>query len=57
MYYTASATATEIIIAPSNPLVSVGTILALPHVRQLITQRNVPAIAISPIVGGAAIKS
>lgn len=49
-------TATGIVIAPSNPLVSVGTILALPEVRQIITQRRVPAIAISPIVGGAAIK-
>ncbi|NBU63136.1 MAG: 2-phospho-L-lactate transferase [Chloroflexia bacterium] len=49
-------TAAGIIIAPSNPLVSVGTILGLPHVRQLISQRHVPAIAISPIVGGAAIK-
>ncbi len=49
-------TATGIVIAPSNPLVSIGTILALPDVRQIITQRRVPAIAISPIVGGAAIK-
>jgi LPPG:FO 2-phospho-L-lactate transferase len=49
-------TATGIVIAPSNPLVSVGTILALPEIRQIITQRHVPAIAISPIVGGAAIK-
>ncbi len=48
--------ATGIVIAPSNPLVSVGTILALPNVHQLIAQRHVPAIAISPIVGGAAIK-
>lgn len=49
-------TATGIVIAPSNPLVSVGTILALPEIRQIITARRVPAIAISPIVAGVAVK-
>lgn len=52
----ALATATGLIIAPSNPFVSVGTILALPGVRQALMQARVPRIAISPIVGGAAIK-
>lgn len=49
-------TAAGIIIAPSNPFVSVGTILALPGVRHQLMQATVPRIAISPIVGGAAIK-
>lgn len=48
--------ASGIIIAPSNPFVSVGTILGLPGVRDVLQTSPVPRIAISPIVGGAAIK-
>ena len=48
--------ATRICIAPSNPIVSVGTILALPGMRDFFTTRTVPVVAVSPIVGGAAIK-
>lgn len=50
------ANATAIIIAPSNPVVSVGPILAIPGVREAISSTTAPVIAISPIVGGAAIK-
>lgn len=50
------ANAQHIIIAPSNPLVSVGTILGLPGVEAAVRNRSVPAITISPIVGGKAIK-
>jgi LPPG:FO 2-phospho-L-lactate transferase len=52
----AIANAQHIIIAPSNPLVSVGTILGLPGIREQLRNRHVPAITISPIVGGKAIK-
>lgn len=45
-----------IIIAPSNPVVSVGPILAIPEVRTALTTTNAPVVAVSPIVGGAAIK-
>jgi len=45
-----------LIIAPSNPFVSVDPILALPGVRQAISQSTVPVIAVTPIVGGEAIK-
>ncbi len=48
--------ASGIIIAPSNPFVSVGTILALPGIRNQLMNARVPRIAISPIVGGSAIK-
>lgn len=54
--HAALANAHNIIIAPSNPLVSVGTSLALPGIRDKLTQRKAPAITISPIVGGKAIK-
>jgi LPPG:FO 2-phospho-L-lactate transferase len=48
--------AEAILIAPSNPIVSVGTILALPGVRAALAATNAPVVAVSPIVGGAAIK-
>ncbi|WP_298820999.1 2-phospho-L-lactate transferase [Chloroflexus sp.] len=48
--------AEAIIIAPSNPVVSVGPILAIPGVRAAIAATAAPVVAISPIVGGAAIK-
>lgn len=45
-----------IIIAPSNPFVSVGPILALPGVAAEWRALRVPVVAVSPIVGGAALK-
>ena len=46
-------------IAPSNPLVSVGPILAVPGMREAIAAaraRGVPVAAVSPIIGGRALK-
>lgn len=48
--------AEAILIAPSNPIVSVGTILAVPGVRAALEATSAPIVAVSPIVGGAAIK-
>lgn len=48
--------AEAILIAPSNPIVSVGTILAVPGVQAAIAATPAPVVAVSPIVGGAAIK-
>jgi len=48
--------AEAILIAPSNPIVSVGTILAVPGVRAALETTGAPIVAVSPIVGGAAIK-
>jgi LPPG:FO 2-phospho-L-lactate transferase len=48
--------AEAILIAPSNPVVSVGPILALPGVREALRATHAPIVAVSPIVGGAAIK-
>lgn len=45
-----------IVIAPSNPLVSIGPIRALPGVDQILAERRDRTVAVSPIVGGAAIK-
>ncbi|HEY8385590.1 MAG TPA: 2-phospho-L-lactate transferase [Porticoccaceae bacterium] len=45
-----------IIVCPSNPFVSVSPILALPTVKERLRASKAPVIAVSPIVGGQAIK-
>ena len=45
-----------IVICPSNPFVSIGHIINVPGVTEAICQTDVPIIAISPIVGGRAVK-
>lgn len=44
------------IIGPSNPWLSIDPIMAVPGMRELILERNIPRVVISPIVGGEAIK-
>ena len=51
--------AERIVVAPSNPLVSIAPILAIPGMRAAIDaarERAVPVIGVSPIVGGRALK-
>ena len=55
----AIGTAGMLVIAPSNPVVSVEPILGVPGVRQAIVaagRRGTPRVAVSPIVAGAALK-
>jgi len=52
----AIAQARAILVCPSNPVVSVGPILAVPGVREAIAGAGVPVVAVSPIVGGRPIK-
>jgi LPPG:FO 2-phospho-L-lactate transferase len=52
----AIAGADVIVIAPSNPLVSIGPIRALPGIDELLSARRERVVAVSPIVGGAALK-
>lgn len=52
----AIAEAEAIILAPSNPIVSIGAILSVPGVREALRETAAPIVAISPIVGGAPIK-
>ncbi|HEX5946206.1 MAG TPA: 2-phospho-L-lactate transferase [Acidimicrobiales bacterium] len=52
----ALATAGTVIVAPSNPIVSIGPVLAVPGIRETVTGRRDSVIAISPIVGGRALK-
>jgi LPPG:FO 2-phospho-L-lactate transferase len=48
--------ADTIIVCPSNPIVSIGTILSLKGVRNSLRETKAKVVAISPIVGGAPIK-
>jgi LPPG:FO 2-phospho-L-lactate transferase len=52
----AIAEADAIVIAPSNPLISIGPILAVPGVRNKLSGRRDRVIAVSPLVGGKSLK-
>ncbi len=52
----AIADAELIVIAPSNPFISIWPILAVAAVRDAIERRSVPCIAVSPLVAGRAVK-
>jgi LPPG:FO 2-phospho-L-lactate transferase len=45
-----------VVICPSNPFLSIDPILSLPGVREALRNCNAPAIAVSPIIGGQAVK-
>ena len=48
--------ADAIVIAPSNPFLSIDPLLAVLGVREALTESGAPIVAISPIIGGAAVK-
>jgi LPPG:FO 2-phospho-L-lactate transferase len=48
--------ADAIVLCPSNPVVSVGPILALPGMTEALASSSAPKVAVSPIVGGRALK-
>ena len=52
----AIAQADLVVIAPSNPIVSIAPVLAVPGVRDAITARRDDVVAVSPIIAGAALK-
>ena len=45
-----------LLIAPSNPYVSIAPILAVPALRDALERRRVPCVAVSPLIGGRAVK-
>jgi len=45
-----------LLIAPSNPYLSIGPILAVAAIREALAARRVPAVAVSPLIGGRAVK-
>ena len=50
------AEADAIVIGPSNPVISIGPILALPGMREALAGAPAPVVAVSPIVGGRSLK-
>jgi LPPG:FO 2-phospho-L-lactate transferase len=52
----ALAAADLVVIAPSNPYVSIWPTLAVAGIRDALAARTVPAVAVSPLVGGRAVK-
>ncbi|TML30665.1 MAG: 2-phospho-L-lactate transferase [Actinobacteria bacterium] len=45
-----------VLIAPSNPYVSIAPILAVERIRSALERRRVPCVAVSPLIGGKAVK-
>ncbi len=52
----AIAGAERVVVAPSNPIVSIGPILAVPGVADALAARRADVVAVSPIVAGAALR-
>jgi LPPG:FO 2-phospho-L-lactate transferase len=52
----AIAAARAIVIGPSNPLISIGPMLAIPDLRRALAQRGCPLVAVSPLHRGAVLK-
>lgn len=52
----AISNADRIVICPSNPLISIGPILAVPGIREALRTRKKDVIAVCPIVGGKSLK-
>ncbi len=52
----AIAAADVVLFAPSNPVVSIGTILALPGVSETIRETAAPVVGVSPIIGGRPVR-
>jgi LPPG:FO 2-phospho-L-lactate transferase len=52
----AIAMADLVLLAPSNPVVSIGPILAVPGVRDALVDSAAPVVGLSPIVGGAVVR-
>ncbi|MFN8173831.1 MAG: 2-phospho-L-lactate transferase [Solirubrobacteraceae bacterium] len=52
----AIAAARAIVIGPSNPVISIGPILAVPGMREALSSSPAAVVAVSPLVGGAVVK-
>ncbi len=52
----AIATADIVLLPPSNPVVSIGTILAVPGIEAAVRETAAPVVGVSPIVGGAPVR-
>lgn len=52
----ALTTADVVVLPPSNPVVSVGTILAIPGIRDALAATDAPVVGVSPVIGGAPVR-
>ncbi|GAA4046768.1 2-phospho-L-lactate transferase [Agromyces indicus] len=52
----AIADADVVLLAPSNPVVSIGTILAVPGIREALAATAAPVVGVSPIIGGRVVR-
>ena len=52
----AIADADVVVVPPSNPVVSVGTILAIPGIRDALRTTSAPVVGVSPVIGGAPVR-
>ena len=52
----AIAAADVVLLPPSNPVVSIGTVLAVPGIREALVASSAPVVGVSPIVGGAPVR-
>jgi LPPG:FO 2-phospho-L-lactate transferase len=52
----AIAAANLILIAPSNPVVSIGTVIAIPGIRDALAAASAPVVGVSPIIAGAVVR-
>ncbi len=52
----AFATADVVLMPPSNPVVSIGTVLSVPGMREALLSSSAPVVGVSPIVGGAPVR-
>jgi LPPG:FO 2-phospho-L-lactate transferase len=50
------ASADVVLVAPSNPVVSIGTILGIDGVREAVSASPAPVVGVSPIIGGAPVR-
>jgi len=52
----AIASADVVVLGPSNPVVSIGTILNIPGIRDAVRSTPAPVVGVSPIIGGAVVR-
>ena len=52
----AIASADVVLFAPSNPVVSIGTILGIPGIRDAVRATSAPVVGVSPVIGGAVVR-
>ena len=52
----ALASADVVLLAPSNPVVSIAPILAVPGIREAVAQGGAPVVGVSPVIGGSPVR-